>query len=245
MTVTRLLAMLAFVGLLAWPASAQERFSFVVATPRPDEERIPTAKPVSMLAGPQLDPLAGGRSTSGRFTVLGVEDIRYDRRDGRQTRQTELLMNVAHTSALAFAIGSGVRHEGVGTNVLLTRVGLMAGSTTNRLVTNVVFERPLSGARDRLDVMTTAGWHRRISRRVDLGVEGLAKDLEELWDPHESDGGARLFLGPSLGLGDREQPWAFHITAGADIRASHSDVVPRGSGKSSLAMQVAATYGFR
>jgi hypothetical protein len=53
MTVTRLLAMLAFVGLLAWPASAQERFSFVVATPRPDEERIPTAKPVSMLAGPQ------------------------------------------------------------------------------------------------------------------------------------------------------------------------------------------------
>jgi hypothetical protein len=230
--------------LLAGPAAAQEPFSFVVEA-TPSRERTPKAEPLSLLAGPQLTPLAGGRWTSGLFTVLGVEDLRYDRLDGRQTRQTEVLVDLARSSRLTVAIGSGARFEVSGDKVLLTRVGVTGGPPANRVVANLVFERPLSGMRDRLDMITTAAWTTQIASGIDLGVEGLAKDLEGLWNPHESDGGARVFLGPSFGVRVPSERWAFHVTAGADLRASRSDVLQLRSVGSSFAMQLSATYGFR
>jgi hypothetical protein len=71
-------------------------------------------------------------------------------------------------------------------DVLLTRVVLERPSGGGRLVGNVTFERPLSGDRDAMDVITTVGWNRRVTEGLHLGFEALAEDLEGLWTPNEA-----------------------------------------------------------
>jgi hypothetical protein len=184
----------------------------------------------------------------GRITLLGLEDARFDRIDSRHARQTEVLVRLSKPSAaVTLAAGSGIRREGSGVDVLLTRLVVEKTSDGSRLSGNVVIERPLSGPRDAMDVMTTVGWTRRVSQRVHVGLETLAQDMEGLWDPNEADGGAHIFFGPTIELDSPGRNWTFHVTAGADVRASQtarsSDAL-RALGQSGVLMRIGMTRVF-
>jgi hypothetical protein len=235
--------------LIAWPlsASAQQPFSFVITAPERGAAQT-AADRVTAFAGRQLDPLVGVESRFGRITLLGLEDARFDRIDSRHARQTEVLVRLSKPSAaLTLAAGSGIRREGSGVDVLLTRLVVEKTSDRSRLSGNVVIERPLSGPRDAMDVMTTVGWTRRVSQRVHVGLETLAQDMEGLWDPNEADGGAHIFLGPTVELDSPGRNWTFHVTAGADIRASQTDRSSdalRALGQSGVLMRIGMTRVF-
>jgi len=78
---------------------------------------------------------------------------------------------------------------------------------------------------DAADVVTTAGWSRRVNAHLALGVEGIGQDLEGFWDSAEAEGGARLIVGPSLHVRSRRGAWSASATAGPVLRSA-SIVVP-------------------
>lgn len=231
---------------LAAPAWAQQPFSVVVTTP--ERTAQPRTDPVTLVTGQRLDPLSGAETTFGRLTVVALLDSRFDGRDSRQSRQAEALVNVLKpSSSFTVSVGGGVRHEAGGVNVLTTRLVADKSSFGGRLTGNVLFERPLAGNRDAMDVITTIGWMRRVSPRVHLGVETLAEDLEGLWTPHEAEGGAHLFVGSAVRLEPAARSWMLQLTAGADMRAAStqrsSDAV-REVGRPGFVMRVSASRSF-
>jgi hypothetical protein len=59
-------------------------------------------------------------------------------------------------------------------------------------------------------------------------VEVLGEDLEGFWEPEEAEGGARLFVGPSVRLAPPQRRWQVSLAAGPVIRASRSPRLSEG-----------------
>lgn len=93
--------------------------------------------------------------------------------------------------------------------------------TQSRLDASVAFERPFADNRDAVDVITILGWMRNVAPGTQLGIEAVGQDLEGFWDAEEAEGGARLYLGPSLGVSMRS--WQLGATVGPVVRASRSN----------------------
>ncbi|HVZ21195.1 MAG TPA: hypothetical protein VG871_09055 [Vicinamibacterales bacterium] len=242
LTVALCLALTSFAG----AARAQQTHAFSIETG--GEGGASTRAPLAMFAGKQLDPMSGVEAAFGRITVVALEDSRVVRGDGRQSRQAEWFAEVWHSRAGArVAVGSGVRRESTGANVALTRVVAEAPMLAGALVGNVALERPFAAGRDPLDVITTVAYSRRIGAVVSIGAEGLLQDVEGFWNPLEAEGGARLFLGPSVDLALPAEGWRLHVTGGRDMRASSgsggSDAY-RALGRSGAVVRVSASHGF-
>jgi hypothetical protein len=223
MRLSRIVGGMCLLLLVSPEVFAQESFSLVVTVPdRESKQRRTDAK--TMLTGPALDPLTGASATNGRMTLIALEDARFTRRDARAVRQSEFLVSLAdRASSIGVAIGGGVRSEGPDVNVLLTRVVAESSSFGGRLTGNVLLERPLARDRDGIDLITTIGWSRRMTQSLNIGFETLAEDIEGLWDPNEADGGARLFMGPSVDVASPANTWTIHVTAGAGLQATSSE----------------------
>src|SRR5437660_8013593 len=76
----------------------------------------------------------------------------------------------------------------------------------------------MSSERDALDLITSVGWARKLSRGMSLGVEAIGEDLEGFWKAEEREGGARLLAGPGL-----------HISPAAQATRSKSHCQSRSS----------------
>jgi hypothetical protein len=72
----------------------------------------------------------------------------------------------------------------------------------------------MSSDRDAVDLVTSVGWTRKLSRGVSLGVEAIGEDLEGFWESEEAEGGARLLVGPSLRVSPAGQRWQLMATGG-------------------------------
>jgi len=105
----------------------------------------------------------------------------------------------------------------------------VAGRTTESswLHGNLLFEKPMASGRDAVDLITSVGWARRVSRGVSLGVETIGEDLEGFWDADEAEGGARLLAGPSLHIAPAEHRWQLTATGGPMF---HPSATGRASG---------------
>jgi hypothetical protein len=146
----------------------------------------------------------------------------------RTTQEVELLKDLrAPASGPRLAVGLGLRREWEGSSVLLGRVSAGAVFARSSLFGNLRFERAFAKGRDGLDVVTTVGWLRQAGSVVRLGVEAVGEDLEGLWDREEAEGGAKVFLGPSVHLMAPGRPWSLSLCGGPILYASRS---PRASG---------------
>ena len=90
-------------------------------------------------------------------------------------------------------------------------------------VGNLMLEKPMSGGRDAVDLISTVGAGRRFGPAVTMSVEAVGQDLEGFWDPTEKDGGARLMVGPSLSIAPPTARWQLTVGGGPIVRASQSD----------------------
>jgi hypothetical protein len=157
------------------------------------------------------------------LTLLGRVGLVLD--EGRNTGGTgeaELLKDVANWDGVRTSLGGGVRREAAGVTVLLARVAVGKNFLRSALWSNLRLERPLASGRDAIDLITSIGWTRRLGRSLHAGVEVLGEDLEGFWEPEEAEGGARLFVGPSLRLAPPQRRWQVSLAAGPVIRASRS-----------------------
>jgi hypothetical protein len=49
-----------------------------------------------------------------------------------------------------------------------------------------------------VDLITSVGWLHRAGAALHWGAEAIGEDLEGFWEPDEAEGGAKLFVGPSV-----------------------------------------------
>lgn len=184
------------------------------------------------------------------FTVLGQVGLGVAGDAGTQSSQeAELLKDVlGKARGLRLAVGLGVRREWEGTTALLGRLSLGHAFGRSALHGNVRFERPFAEGRDQVDVIMSLGWLRRVSPAVGLGVEVMGEDLEGFWDAEEAEGGARLFVGPSVHVAPPGRRFYLTLGGGPIVRASRSDrtsPAPRDlGGKNGYAVRMSAGYSF-
>ena len=140
-------------------------------------------------------------------------------------------------SPLVLAIGVGGEEDYRRTPVALGRA--VAGYRWARTlaVANVRFEHAFPQStdgvpdhRDALDVISTLGVMHELGPGVRAGFESVAEDLEGFFETDEAEGGAKLMIGPSLGLGPRDARWTLQITTGPVFHLTTSTVPAIGSG---------------
>lgn len=144
------------------------------------------------------------------------------------TIQGEVLADLAPASArTTLAFGIGGMHDYRRTSVALGRVVAGYRWAKTVAVANVRLEHafPKAGSaeqRDALDIITTLGVMHDVRPSVRLGVESVAEDLEGFFEADEAEGGAKLMVGPSIGLGPRAARWTLQVTAGPVFRLTQS-----------------------
>ena len=240
--------------------SAQDRpFVFTLTTPT---ALTPTAVDAGAILPDQAFSLYGGGrpesragvqfDASPRMTIVGHVGTPLDRYDFRGTsQQAEVLVHVADGPAHAaiLTVGGGVRREFDGTNVWLGRVIVGHMFERSQMYGNVLVEKAAGNGRDAVDLVTSIGWSRRITRQMSLGVEAVGEDLEGFWSPDEADGGARLLVGPSMSMSLSER-WHLSATggpilhsAGAAGTSAASRTLPAGA-RSGYAVRTTLTHAF-
>src|SRR5262245_2102310 len=209
--------------LTALPAAAQERpFLFLTTTA---EKTRPAARfdyevglgerAFQSDTSNQPEQRIGVQATLGRVTFLGRFGISDVGSSYQSSQSAEALYSLIEPGRrIALAAGGGVLHEADGVNVLLTRVIAGRNTEASRLFGNLVFQKPMATDRDAVDLITSVGWARKLTRGVSLGVEAVGEDLEGFWDSEEAEGGARLLAGPSLHISPPKGRWQLTATGG-------------------------------
>jgi len=162
--------------------------------------------------------------------------------------EAELLKDlIAAPSGLRLALGGGARREWSGSPTLLARASLGFAGERSLLFGNLRLEKPFEAGRDAVDLITSLGWNYRVGGALQLGVEALGEDLEGLWDAEEAEGGARLFVGPSLHWAPPGRKLQASLAGGPIVRATRSprtSDAPRPLGASGNGWSVRASLGW-
>jgi hypothetical protein len=211
-------------------------------------------RPFDVVQGDRLEQRLGIQAFVGRgLTVLARVGIAADQRDLRASQQGELLYSVVRGPANhgALAVGIGMRHESEGVNVLLWRAAAGRTFSAWRLDGSALVEKPFSIGRDSVDLITTMGVARRLSRAVHAGIEMIGEDLEGFWEADEAEGGARLLVGPSLRVAPPSARWQISAAGGPVIHRTESSrtsdalrSLPLSDGNNGFAVRASLSYGF-
>lgn len=193
------------------------------------------------------------QASLGRWTLVGHVGLSSFGGSTQSSQQGEVLYSVLQQrkAGVSLAIGGGLLHEAGGVDVLLGRLSAGREFDAWRLHGNMVFQAPLSAERDAVDVITTIGCARRLTRSLSLGVEGIGEDLEGFWEPAEAEGGARLLIGPSLHLAPPGRRWQFSVAGGPSFHPTDtgrtSDALrnlPATTRNVGYALRTTFAYGF-
>jgi hypothetical protein len=197
------------------------------------------------VAGERLEPQASLllplSSAVAVLAQLGVASTLDGRT--RVAEQGELLVTPVRHGALALAGGFGVRHEYGGTMVATAR--FVGARTTERsaLAAGVLLEHPYAGGRDALDLITSIGASRALTSTFWLGVEAVGSDLEGFWDSGEAEGGATLFIGPTLALSPSGS-WRLVVGGGPVLRTTSSTVAPSVERRNGYVLRTSVRLGW-
>ena len=233
---TRLLLPTLALSLTAGSAMAQTRpFVFTITTlPESSERRWNvhyeagygerTAEPFGFDGVAQRVGIQG--TLGGGFTLLGHAGLGLGSGAHSSTstsQEIELLKDLRPASrGVGIAMGLGVRREWEGATVLLGRVSAGQAFAGSSLFGNLLFERPLEQGRDGIDLITTLGWLRRVGPVLQVGVEAVGEDLEGLWEKEEAEGGAKVFVGPSLHVAPPHSSWSASLSGGPIFYATRT-----------------------
>jgi hypothetical protein len=197
------------------------------------------------VAGERLEPQASVllplSSAVAVLAQLGVASTLDGRT--RVAEQGELLVTPVRHGALALAGGFGARHEYGGTMVATAR--LVGARTTERsaLAVGVLLEHPYAAGRDALDLITSVGASHALTSALWLGVEAVGSDLEGFWDSGEAEGGATLFVGPTLAFSPSGS-WRLVVGGGPVLRTTSSTAAPSVEQRSGIFIRTSVRLGW-
>jgi hypothetical protein len=142
------------------------------------------------VAGDRLEQAVGVRAAIGTSViVLARTGMSSSGGDARISPRGEVLLSRPAGKSVRLAAGVGYAREYSRTDVMLARFGV--GRTTSRSMVagNVMLEKPMSGSRDNMDVITSMGAGRRVGSATTVAVEAIGQDLEGFWDPQPAGNG--------------------------------------------------------
>jgi hypothetical protein len=175
------------------------------------------------VAGDRVEQAVGVRATIGSsLMVLARTGVSTFGGDTRVSPRGEVLYSRPVGRTLRVAAGVGYAREYSRTDVMLARFGVGRATSRSMMHGNLMLEKPMSGDRDAVDLITTVGAGRKLGSAVTMSIEAVGQDLEGFWDPEEKDGGARLMAGPSIAIAPPAARWQLTLGGGPIIRATRS-----------------------
>lgn len=175
------------------------------------------------VAGDRIEQAVGVRATLGSsLMVLARTGVSTFGGDTRVSPRGEVLYSRPVGKTVRLAAGVGYAREYSRTDVMLARFGVGRATSRSMMHGNLMLEKPMSGERDAVDLITTVGAGRKLGSAVTMSVEAVGQDLEGFWDPEEKDGGARLMAGPSIAIAPPAARWQLTLGGGPIIRATRS-----------------------
>ena len=176
------------------------------------------------VAGDRLEHAVGVRVPMGTsLTLLARAGVASFDDETCVSPRAELLVSRPVSRTYSITAGLGYAREYSRTDVMLARFGVGRATSRTMMHGNVLVEKPMSGERDAVDLISTIGAGRRLGAAVTMSLEAVGQDLEGFWDPEEKDGGARLMVGPSLSVAPPTARWQLTVGGGPIIRATRSD----------------------
>lgn len=147
-----------------------------------------------------------------------------------------------------FSLTAGGRLEETGVGTLMAGGSGSLPIGKSRVALSVNFERPMSEARDEVDLLTSAGWMKPFGSRLQAGVEVCGQDLEGFWEKEEAEGGASFFVGPTVTLRGGGTPWGLSVAGGPVFHATSSSLTseaprPLPAGRNGYALRFALRFG--
>lgn len=175
------------------------------------------------VAGDRIEQAVGVRATLGSsLMVLARTGVSTFGGDTRVSPRGEVLYSRPVGKTVRLAAGVGYAREYSRTDVMLARFGVGRATSRSMMHGNLMLEKPMSGERDAVDLITTVGAGRKLGSAVTMSVEAVGQDIEGFWDPEEKDGGARLMAGPSIAIAPPAARWQLTLGGGPIIRATRS-----------------------
>jgi hypothetical protein len=188
----------------------------------------------SALGPERLEQRAGVQLALGSRVTLAVQagwaanDAAVTSRAAAQAEAFVSLLSPRSRALVAVGVG-GLRDYG-GIGVGLARIVAGFRGARYELAGNLRLERPFVSdtdgeARDAVDVITGLGFTHRIGDAFRVGFESVAEDLEGFFEAEEAEGGAKLMIGPSLGLAPERSHWQLIVGGGPVFRLTQSSVL--------------------
>ncbi|MDB5014840.1 MAG: hypothetical protein JWQ25_3042 [Daejeonella sp.] len=164
-----------------------------------------------------------------RFTLFANAGLGFNRSGGtRSTQQLEIIRDfIGGKNALGFRMGAGLGaiREWTNSKAIFSRVVAEYDSKAWKMGGNMRFEKSFDAARDKIDLISSIGIHRRVSESFFGGLEAVGEDLEGFWDEEEAEGGAKLFIGPSINYVPSNSKLAFSLSGGPIIYATKNETL--------------------
>ncbi len=123
---------------------------------------------------------------------------------------------------LGIGLGAGKDFSNIGS--VLSRIAISYDAPRWKAGGNVLFEKAFAANRDKIDIISSFGFHHILFGRLYGGFETVGEDLEGFWDPAEAEGGAKLLLGPSLNMTTNNSKISFAVSGGPVFYASRSQI---------------------
>ncbi|MXV16404.1 hypothetical protein [Hufsiella ginkgonis] len=158
--------------------------------------------------------VAAGFPHSGKITSAQQAEIIRDLVGGKKQSGPRL--------GLSF----GVSRDWENVKSVSSRITASFDAAKWRFGGNMRFEKSFNASRDKIDFTTSAGFHHSIGKTVYGGIEAVGQDLEGFWEEDEAEGGARLFIGPSVNIVPGSSRFGFSACGGPVFYATRSNAVP-------------------
>jgi len=182
-----------------------------------------------------------------RFSLLATMGVGFGTGGNTKTfQQAEVFKDfIGGKTPSGFRLGTslGVIREFSNDIVALSRFNAAYENLAWKLAANARIEKAFSADRDEFDVISSFGILRRINGQFFGGVEAVGQDLEGLWE-NETEGGAKVLVGPTLNFVPVGSRLAFSLCAGPIFYVTHSTVTPFDSAVRELPSNTGFTIKF-
>ena len=161
-----------------------------------------------------------------RYTLYANAALGFPREDNvSSAQQVEVIHDFIggkKNLGLRFGVGLGASRDYINVKSLLSRVTLSYDAPRWKAGGNILFEKAFAANRDDIDVITSIGFHYRLSGNLYGGFETVGEDLEGFWDDEEAEGGAKLLVGPSLNMTTNNSRMSFSVSGGPVFYATRN-----------------------
>lgn len=163
-----------------------------------------------------------------KFTLVANAAIGFPHKNDVSTaQQAEIIRDFIggqKKHGLRVGAGLGLSRDYSSVASLISRVTVSYDAASWKAGGNILVEKAFAGNRDKIDVITSLGFHYRLLKNFYGGLETVGEDLEGFWDKEEAEGGAKLMAGPSLNMTSDNSRISFSVSGGPVIYATQSPV---------------------